>query len=49
MPYKKVDKKCHKLMAELKEWRTQPAPVFQTTALALDLFGPLTIKDNVVK
>ncbi len=34
-------------MGKLQPWRTQPAPVFNT--VCLDLFGPLKIRDNVVK
>ena len=34
-------------MAQVKIWRTVPAPVFTTTCL--DLFGPLHIRDNVKK
>ena len=45
---KKVDKKLQsQLMAQLKEWRVLPSPVFYVTCI--DLFGPLFIRDNVKK
>ena len=43
-----IDKKSQEqLMGKVQPWRTQPSPVFHSTAL--DLFGPMYIKDNVVK
>ena len=45
---KQIDRKTqNQLMAQVKIWRTVPAPVFTTTCL--DLFGPLHIRDNVKK
>ena len=35
------------LMGKMQVWRTQPAPVFNT--ICLDLFGPMLIRDNVIK
>ena len=34
-------------MAKIKMFRAQPTPVFHT--LSIDLFGPMEIKDNVIK
>ena len=34
-------------MGKMQVWRTQPAPVFNT--ICLDLFGPMLIRDNVIK
>ena len=45
---KLVDKHLQEqLMSKYKLWRTLPSPVFST--VCLDLFGPVYIKDNVVK
>ena len=43
-----IDKRTQEqLMSKMQMWRTKPAPVFNTTCL--DLFGPMYIKDNVIK
>ena len=45
---RKIDKKLEtQLMGKIKMWRQKPAPVFNTTCI--DLFGPMYIKDNVIK
>ena len=45
---KKVDHRTQEqLMGKIKAWRAKPAPVFNT--LSIDLFGPMEIKDNVIK
>ena len=40
-------KRTEQLMCNVKEFRTTPSPVFQTTSL--DLWGPLYIRDNIVR
>ncbi len=40
-------RRTEQLMCDVKDYRCTPSPVFQTTSL--DLFGPLYIRDNIVR